>query len=99
MSGLLERLGRRWTGAVLTAGTQGARRFGEYRRMIDGISDRLLSQRLKELEALGLLEREVIPSTPVQILHRPTRRGETLVVALRPFIAWGMGRTHNVDLL
>ena len=74
---------------MLLAGTRGARRFGEYRRLVDGISDRLLSQRLKELESLGLLERQVIPTTPVQILYRPAPGGNDLIAALQPLVNWG----------
>jgi DNA-binding HxlR family transcriptional regulator len=91
---MLEIVGRRWTGATLLAGTQGARRFGEYRRLVPGISDRMLSQRLKELESLMLLEREVVPTTPVQILYRPRRRGEELIAALQPLVVWG---TRNLS--
>ncbi|WP_432044089.1 winged helix-turn-helix transcriptional regulator [Streptomyces cadmiisoli] len=91
--GTLELTGRRWTGSVLHAASQGARRFGEYRAMIDGISDRLLSQRLKELEAEGLVERSVIPTTPVQVLYRLTQEGEELVDALMPLARWSMKRT------
>jgi DNA-binding HxlR family transcriptional regulator len=86
---ILEAIGRRWTGAVLLAANRGATRFGDYRRMVPGISDRLLSQRLKELEHMGLVEREVIPTTPVQILYRPTKDGAGLMTALQPLIAWG----------
>jgi DNA-binding HxlR family transcriptional regulator len=89
MQNILDIIGRRWTGAVLLACTRGARRFSEYRQLVTGISDRLLSQRLKELESLELVEREVIPTTPVQILYRPSRRGEELVTALQPLVAWG----------
>ncbi|MFF7680329.1 winged helix-turn-helix transcriptional regulator [Actinacidiphila glaucinigra] len=64
--GAVELVGRRWTGAILFAASRGARRFGEYRAVIAGISDRLLAQRLKELEAEGLIARSVIPSTPVR---------------------------------
>ena len=60
---VLEFIGRRWTGAVLLAGP-GARRFGRYRALVPGISDRLLSQRLKELEAFGLVRREVVSPPP-----------------------------------
>lgn len=87
--GLLETVGRRWTGAILMASMMGARRFGEYRGLVRGISDRMLSQRLKELESLGLLDRTVIPTTPVQILYAPSQRGRDLVMALRPLIVWG----------
>jgi DNA-binding HxlR family transcriptional regulator len=85
----LESIGKRWSGAILFAGVAGARRFGEYRRGIPGISDRLLAQRLKELERQGFIDREVVPSTPVQILYRPTRAGAELITALQPLAEWG----------
>ncbi|MUL43791.1 helix-turn-helix transcriptional regulator [Streptomonospora sp. PA3] len=86
---VLELVGRRWMGVILLAGARGATRFSEYRRFIAGISDRMLSQRLKELEALGLLEREVVPTHPVQILYRPSPRGRGLLDALEPLVDWG----------
>jgi DNA-binding HxlR family transcriptional regulator len=85
---VLEFIGRRWVGAVLLAGAMGARRFGEYRRLVPGISDRLLAQRLKELEQHRLLVREVVPTTPVQILYTPSASGAELIKALQPLIAW-----------
>jgi DNA-binding HxlR family transcriptional regulator len=89
---VLEFIGRRWVGAVLLAGSQGGRRFSQYRALVPGISDRLLSQRLKELETYGLMEREVVPTTPVQILYRPSRSGAELIEALQPLIAWSANR-------
>lgn len=89
---VLEFIGRRWIGAVLLAGSQGARRFSEYRTLVPGISDRLLSQRLKELETYGLMQREVIPTTPVQIRYRPSPGGAELISALQPLIAWSANR-------
>lgn len=85
---MLELVGRRWLGIVLIAGCQGARRFSEYRRYADGISDRMLTQRLRELTAEGLIERTVIPTTPVQITYTPTARGMALVRALQPLFVW-----------
>ncbi|MET9877372.1 helix-turn-helix domain-containing protein [Actinacidiphila glaucinigra] len=87
---VLDQVGRRWTGAVLLAAVRGARRFTDYRRMVPGISDRLLSQRLKEMENLGLIGREVIPSTPVQVRYRPSARGTELLAVLEPLIAYGL---------
>ena len=69
------------------------RRFGEYRATIDGISDRLLTQRLKELEANGLIERTVIPSTPVQIRYDLSADGRALVQALQPLTKWSIQRS------
>ncbi|MFI6288010.1 winged helix-turn-helix transcriptional regulator [Streptomyces sp. NPDC051018] len=91
--GTLELIGRRWTGSVLQAAAQGARRFGEYRALIEGISDRLLSQRLKELDAAGLIERTVIPTTPVQTRYALTPDGHALIQALLPLARWSMRRT------
>ncbi|MBD9733902.1 helix-turn-helix transcriptional regulator [Streptomyces sp. H28] len=89
----LEVVGRRWTGSILVAAVQGARRFGEYRALIDGISDRLLSQRLKELESQGLMERTVVPTTPVQITYSLSPAGKDLIDALQPLAAWSARRS------
>ncbi|MER7890462.1 helix-turn-helix domain-containing protein [Micromonospora sp. NPDC094482] len=88
----LELVGRRWTGAILLAGVRGARRFGEYRAAVSGISDRLLAQRLKELEGDGLIERTVIPTSPVQIRYAPSPDGRELMVLLQPLIDWSHRR-------
>lgn len=85
---VLELLGRRWVGMIMLAGQRGARRFGQYRAFVEGISDRMLTQRLRELEQHGLLERQVIPSTPVQVLYAPTARGAELLAALQPLMEW-----------
>lgn len=86
----LEFLGRRWVGAILLAGLRGARRFSEYRALVEGISDRLLSVRLKELEAEGFIDRTVIPTTPVTIHYAPTRRGREMIAAAQPLTSWAI---------
>lgn len=80
---------------MLAAAAEGARRFGEYRALIEGISDRLLSQRLKELETEGLIERIVIPSTPVQIRYRLTPDGQELINVLGHLAAWSEHRSGS----
>ncbi len=92
----IEFVGRRWVAVVLIAGHLGARRFTEYRRFAAGISDRVLSLRLRELEQRGLIERTVIPSTPVQVMYTPTARGAGLVVALKPLADWWLEPTADV---
>jgi DNA-binding HxlR family transcriptional regulator len=87
-----ELLGHRWTAAVLLAGCRGARRFAEYRAQVPGISDRLLSARLKELVRQGLLVRRVTPSTPVLITYEPTAGGAALSGALDHLVRWS--ETH-----
>lgn len=86
----VELVGRRWSGAILFAAVAGARRFVEYRRLVHGISDRLLTQRLRELERQGLIAREVVPTMPVQILYTATPAGADLIAALRPLGDWGV---------
>jgi DNA-binding HxlR family transcriptional regulator len=63
----VELIGRRWTGAILRAMLFGVSRFSDLAATIPGISDRMLSERLKELEAEGLVLRSVIPETPVRV--------------------------------
>ncbi|MFD4319130.1 winged helix-turn-helix transcriptional regulator [Streptomyces sp. NPDC058548] len=91
----LELVGRRWTGSILSAAHHGATRFGEFRAAITGISDRLLSQRLKELEAAGLVARTVVPSTPVQIRYGLSPDGLALVEALQPLARWSVRRSSR----
>ncbi|MET7992211.1 helix-turn-helix domain-containing protein [Amycolatopsis sp. NPDC005232] len=86
----MEIIGRRWTGAILLALARGSERFGEVLRVVDGLSDPMLSRRLKELEAEGLVNRTVVPTTPVQIRYELTGRGRDLIVALQPLVRWGM---------
>ena len=74
--------GRRWTGAILRALFSGAERFSDLAAVVPGMSDRLLSERLKELEAEGIVERTVIPATPVRIEYRLITKG----LALRPVV-------------
>ena len=92
---IVEVVGRRWTSAILLAGRRGARRFGEYRQSVPGISDRLLAQRLKELEAEGLISRTVIPTTPVQIRYELSADGEELMSILEPLVEWGYRRRRS----
>ncbi|MFD0743482.1 winged helix-turn-helix transcriptional regulator [Phytohabitans flavus] len=96
--GALELVGRRWTGAVLLAGLRGARRFGEYKASVPGISDRLLAQRLRELELDGLITRTVIPSTPVQIRYTLSADGVELMRMLQPLIDWTRRRDARAGI-
>ncbi|MCD4525867.1 helix-turn-helix domain-containing protein [Nocardioides sp. cx-173] len=84
----LEFVGRRWTGAIMLALGRGATRFGEIEAAVDGLSARLLSARLRELEAHDLVAREVIATTPVSVRYRLTPRGRDLLVAMQPLVAY-----------
>ena len=84
----VEVIGRRWTGAILRALLVGVGRFSEIKATIPDLSDRMLSERLKELEQEGLVERVVIPSTPVRIDYRLTPKGRALQDVVDAVAAW-----------
>src|SRR5690606_28944259 len=76
----IELVGKRWSASILLASARGARRYSDYYRMIDGISERLLATRLKELTTYNLIERVVTPTTPVQVTYNLSDRGKELLV-------------------
>ena len=84
-----ELAGRRWSPGIMLALGRGATRFSAVVAAVDGLSDRMAAQRLRELEHAGLVERHVIPSTPVQVRYRLTQAGHELLTALQPLAAWG----------
>jgi DNA-binding HxlR family transcriptional regulator len=71
-------LERRWQLSVICAALTGALRFNDFAEAVAGISPRMLSERLRDLEAAGLIEREVIPSSPPKVEYRLTDRGRQL---------------------
>ena len=71
-------LERRWQLSILYAALTGALRFSEFADAVAGISPRMLSERLRELESAGLIERTVIPTSPPAVEYRLTQRGRRL---------------------
>ena len=71
-------LERRWQLSIIYAALTGALRFTEFADAVAGISPRMLSERLRDLEAAGLIERKVIPSSPPKVEYRLTSRGRQL---------------------
>ena len=84
----VELIGRRWTGAILRALMGGATRYSDITNAVPGLSDRLLSERLRELESEGIVERTVIPEMPVRIEYRLTEKGESLESVLVSVSNW-----------
>jgi DNA-binding HxlR family transcriptional regulator len=84
----MEMIGRRWTGAILRVLINGPHRFNELLRTIPGLSDRLLSERLGELEAEGLVVRQVLPGPPVRVEYSLSERGHDLEQVIRTIAAW-----------
>ena len=84
----IELIGKRWTGAVIRALLAGPARFNQLLMGIPGISDRVLTERLRELEMEGLLERLVDPGPPVRVSYRLTPRGAALNPVVASVDAW-----------
>jgi DNA-binding HxlR family transcriptional regulator len=84
----IEILGRRWSGAIVRALLAGITRFSQLGAIIPGLSDRLLSERLKDLEAEGIVARTVAPETPVRIEYHLTAKGEALASVVSAVSAW-----------
>lgn len=84
----MEIIGKRWNGLILRALMTGRKRFKDIRELIPSLSDRMLSERFKELEAAGLIERHVIADTPVRVEYELTEKGKTLKPALDELQKW-----------
>jgi DNA-binding HxlR family transcriptional regulator len=85
----LELLGRKWTGLIVLTLLPGARRFSELAGQLEVVSDRVLSERLKELEEAGVVERSVLPESPVRVEYRLTEKGQALEPVLKALDEWG----------
>jgi DNA-binding HxlR family transcriptional regulator len=84
----VELLGRRWTGAIVRAMLNGTVRFSDLTATIPDLSDRMLAERLKELEAEGIVVRTVIPTMPVKIEYHLSAKGAALVTAVKAISTW-----------
>jgi DNA-binding HxlR family transcriptional regulator len=84
----VELIGQRWSGAILREMLAGATRFSEIKHAIPDISDRMLAERLKSLEAYELVERKVFAETPVRVEYHLTDRGRALGPVFAALGAW-----------
>jgi DNA-binding HxlR family transcriptional regulator len=84
----IELIGRRWTGAIVFVLLRSRCRYATLRASIPDITDRMLSERLQELEREGILERTVVPETPVRVEYSLTKKGRALASAIDAMAAW-----------
>ena len=84
----VELIGRRWTGAIIRALISGVIRFSDLCDTVPGLSDRMLAERLKELEAEGIVRRTVIAETPVRVEYSLTEKGLGLDAVIRAVSGW-----------
>lgn len=81
-------LGKRWTGLLLNALMSGPRRFCELTTLVEGLSDRVLSDRLRELEVESVVQRVVYPQIPVRVEYQLTAKGYALKPVVDAIHAW-----------
>ena len=88
----VELVGRRWTGAILLVLMDGPLRFSEIKQLVPDLSDRLLSERLKELEGEGIVERRCQSAGSARVQYSLTEKGRALEPAVRALKSWA--NTH-----
>ena len=93
---LLDRLADKWSLLVVELLGRGPHRFTELRREIDGISQRMLTRTLRQLERVGLVHREVHPVVPPRVDYELTPLGTTQLPAVEPLVAWT--RDHRDEI-
>ena len=84
----IELVGKRWTGAIVAVLLEGPARFSEIKECVPDLSDRLLSERLKELEAEGLVDRLVLDGNPPRVQYLLTQKGQALGPAIDSLKSW-----------
>src|SRR5918911_3224049 len=84
----VELIGKRWSGAIVLVLLDGPLHFSGIRQLVPELSDRLLSERLKELEAEGIVQRRVLEGSPVRVEYRLTEKGRALEPTLRGLKDW-----------
>lgn len=93
-------MGGKWKGLILFwLGEEKSLRFGELRRTVAGISERMLTLQLRELEAAGLVHREVHEQVPPKVEYSLTDFGRSLVTALMPLGEWGEEHQERIEAL
>jgi DNA-binding HxlR family transcriptional regulator len=93
----LDRLADKWTCLIVYALLDGPLRHGALRRKIDGISQKMLTQTLRSMEADGLVQRTVIAEIPPHVLYSLTPLGQTLSEPLVAICKWAMDHVHDMQ--
>ncbi|SRR5258708_49919 len=97
LSSILARVGDKWTVLIVVLLGDGPKRFNEIKRMVGGISQRMLTFTLRGLERDGLVTRTVFPTTPPRVEYELTKLGSTLWEAVEPLSSWA--RAHVREIL
>jgi DNA-binding HxlR family transcriptional regulator len=93
----LDVIGGKWKGLILWALRSEAHRFGELRRVVQGISEKMLIQHLKEMEADGIVKRRDFKEVPPRVEYALTPFGQSLYAALAPLCEWGTLHMKRIE--
>ena len=96
MAATIDVIGGKWKPLVLWHLHFGEHRFGELRRAIPGVSEKMLPQHLRELEADGIISRRDLGGVPPRVEYALTEFGNTLINALRPLCEWGQAHMERI---
>ncbi len=88
-------IGGKWKPIILWVLSSDTRRFGELKRMIPGVTQKMLTQQLRELEGAMIVHREVYPVVPPKVEYSLTEQGRTLEPILKAMAAWGNDHYRN----
>jgi DNA-binding HxlR family transcriptional regulator len=92
----LDVIGGKWKVLILWHSSEGPRRFGELKRLVPGISEKVLIQQLRQMEADGIVRRKVYHEIPPKVEYSLTPFGESLREALGPLCDWGNRHTKRI---
>lgn len=88
-------IGGKWKAVVLWYLKGGRKRFGELRKLVPGISEKMLSLQLRELEKDGIVKRTIFPEVPPRVEYELTEEGKTLVPMLNAIAEWGRNKAKR----
>ncbi|MBS7540203.1 winged helix-turn-helix transcriptional regulator [Ancylobacter lacus] len=93
---VLDRIGDKWSYLLVLHLASGPKRFGELRRGIEDISQRMLTETLRSLQRDGLVARTVFPTTPPAVEYRLTPLGQSLLEPMGGLVAWAIGQAEAI---
>jgi DNA-binding HxlR family transcriptional regulator len=94
---ILDKVGDKWSVLLVMTLAVGPRRFNQLRREVPDISQKMLTQTLRELQRFGLVNREVFHTNPPSVEYRLTALGESLIVPLGQLVQWASKNYNDID--
>ncbi|MGF6882967.1 DNA-binding HxlR family transcriptional regulator [Nocardia sp. GAS34] len=94
----IDLIGGRWKPVILAHLKEGVHRYGQLRRLMPSISEKMLVQALRELEADGLVQRTTLDTVPRQVRYELTEEGRSLAPVLTALYEWGLRRCERAEI-